>query len=46
MAKRWGPVRLGNNITRVTSVFKYAYDAGLIDRPGRARTGRVQKQNP
>ena len=34
-AKRWGPVRLGNSITRVTSVFKYAYDAGLIDRPVR-----------
>jgi integrase len=33
MAKRWGPVRLGNAIQRVRSVFKCALDAGLIDRP-------------
>jgi integrase len=32
MAKKWGPVRLGNAIQRVRSVFKYAFDAGLIDR--------------
>jgi integrase len=32
MAKQWGPVRLGNEITRVKSVFKYAADNGLIDR--------------
>jgi hypothetical protein len=32
MAKRWGPVRLGNTSQRVRSVFKYAPDAGLIDR--------------
>ena len=25
MAKQWGPVRLGNAITRVKSVFKYGY---------------------
>ena len=31
MAKRWGPVRLGNAITRVKSVFKYGVDNGLID---------------
>jgi integrase len=30
MAKRWGPVRLGNMITRVKSVFKYGTDNGLI----------------
>jgi integrase len=35
MAKRWGPVRLGNGITRVKSVFKYALDNGLIERPVR-----------
>ena len=35
MAKRWGPVRLGNCITRIKSVFKYGYDSGLIDRPVR-----------
>jgi integrase len=33
MAKRWGPVRLGNAVQRVRSVFKYAADARLIDRP-------------
>src|SRR5215470_19854333 len=35
MAERWGPVRLGNAITRVKSVFKYAADNDLIDRPVR-----------
>lgn len=33
MAKRWGPVRLGNAVQRVRSVFKYAYDSDLLDRP-------------
>lgn len=33
MAKRWGPVRLGNVIHRVKSVFKHALESGLIDRP-------------
>jgi integrase len=33
MAKRWGPVRLGNAITRVKGVFKYAVENRLIDRP-------------
>jgi integrase len=33
MAEKWGPVRLGNAVQRVRSVFKYAFDAGLIDRP-------------
>lgn len=32
MAKRWGPVRLGNVITRVKSVFKYGTDNGLIEK--------------
>jgi integrase len=35
MAKRWGPVRLGNSITRAKSVFKYGYEAGLMERPVR-----------
>jgi integrase len=35
MAERWGPVRLGNAITRVKSVFKYALDNGLLERPVR-----------
>jgi integrase len=33
MAKRWGPHRLGNTVQRVRSVFKFAFDTGLIDRP-------------
>jgi integrase len=33
MAKRWGPVRLGNEIGRTKSVFKYAIDNRLIERP-------------
>jgi hypothetical protein len=33
MAKRWGPVRLGNAITRVKGVFKYAVENRLINRP-------------
>jgi integrase len=39
MAKQWGPVRLGNEIQRVRSVFKFAYDAELIDRPLRFGPG-------
>jgi integrase len=35
MAKAWGPVRLGNEVQRVRGVFKYAYEAGIIDRPVR-----------
>jgi integrase len=32
LAKQFGPVRLGNEITRVKTVFKYATDNGLLDR--------------
>jgi integrase len=39
LAKSVGPVRLGNTIQRVRSVFKYAYDAELIDRPVRFGPG-------
>jgi integrase len=35
MAAKFGPVRLGNQIQSVRSIFKYAYDADLIDRPMR-----------
>jgi integrase len=38
MAKRWGPVRLGNVIQRVRCVFKFAVD-NLIDRPVRYGQG-------
>lgn len=35
MASKWGPVRLGNGITRAKSVFKYGYESGLMDKPAR-----------
>jgi len=35
IAKQWGPVRLGNEIQRVRSIFKFGYDAGLLDKPPR-----------
>lgn len=35
LAKTRGPVALGNEIQRVRSVFKFAYDVELIDRPVR-----------
>lgn len=57
IAKTRGPVSLGNEIQRVRVVFKYAYDAGLIQQPIRygplfkrpsRKTLRVQraKQGP
>jgi integrase len=39
LAKQWGPVRLGNTIQRVRSVFKFGYEAGLIDKPVRYGPG-------
>jgi integrase len=39
LAERWGPVRLGNAIQRIRSVFKHALDADLIDRPVRFGPG-------
>jgi len=33
LAKKQGPVSLGNEIQRVRTLFKFAYDEGLIDRP-------------
>jgi integrase len=35
LSSRWGPVAVGNEIQRVRSLFKYGYDAGLIDKPVR-----------
>lgn len=35
LAKRVGPVRLGNEVGRVKSLFKYATDNALIDQPVR-----------
>ncbi|MCI0741052.1 MAG: site-specific integrase [Gemmataceae bacterium] len=39
LAKRYGPVALGNWIQRVRSVFKYAYDSEMIDAPVRFGPG-------
>jgi integrase len=35
MADRWGPLRLGVMIGYVRSVFRFAFESGLIDRPVR-----------
>src|SRR5262249_36855342 len=35
MAKVWGPVRLSNEVQKVRTVFKYAYEAGLLQAPVR-----------
>jgi integrase len=42
IAKHCGPVRLGNEVQRVRTVFKYAYNAGLIDKPVRFGPGFVK----
>ena len=39
IAKVWGPVRLGNEIQRVRSVFKFGYESGLLDKPPRFGPG-------
>src|SRR5262249_13227595 len=39
MAKKWGPHRLGKTIQFVRCIFKYGYDAELIDRPVRFGPG-------
>ncbi|HZY87257.1 MAG TPA: tyrosine-type recombinase/integrase [Gemmataceae bacterium] len=40
VAKRWGPARLGNRLIQYTrSLFKHAFDAGMIDRPVRFGPG-------
>jgi integrase len=39
MSKTVGPVRLGNEIQRVRSLFKYAFDAGHIEKPVRFGPG-------
>jgi integrase len=35
IAKQWGPIRLGNEIQRVRSLFKFGFEAGLIQQPVR-----------
>jgi integrase len=39
MAKKWGPYRLKKSIQYVRSIFKHAYESGLIDRPMRFGPG-------
>ena len=39
MAKKWGPHRLAKIIQYVRSVFKHAFESGLIDRPMRFGPG-------
>jgi integrase len=39
MAKKWGPVRVRDFIQRVRSIFKHAFDAGLIATPIRFGPG-------
>lgn len=39
LAKKWGPVTLGNEIQRVRVAFKYGFDQGFIDRPVRYGQG-------
>jgi integrase len=33
LAKQFGPVRLGNEIQKVRTIFKYGFESSLIDRP-------------
>lgn len=35
LAKQYGPVRLGNEIQKIRTVFKYGYESGLIEKPVR-----------
>ncbi len=35
LAKKWGPVTLGNVVQRIRVALKFAYDDGMIDRPVR-----------
>src|SRR5262249_34672692 len=39
LAKKWGPHRLKKAIQYIRSIFKHAYDSGLIDRPIRFGPG-------
>lgn len=35
IAKKWGPVALGNEVNRIRIVFKYAFEVGLLPTPMR-----------
>lgn len=42
LSKRFGPVALGKHIGQVRSLFKYGYDAGLIDAPAKFGPGFIK----
>ena len=44
LAKRLGPIALGNQIQRVRTVFKFGYDEGILDRPIRYGQGFARPQ--
>ena len=39
LAEKWGPTAVGNEVQRVRSLFKYAYEAALVDKPARLGPG-------
>jgi len=39
MSKRWGPVAVGNEVQMIRSVFKFGYEAELLDKPVRFGPG-------
>lgn len=39
MADKWGPVRLGNQIQKIRTFFKYGYEIGVIKQPVRFGPG-------
>jgi integrase len=39
MAKRWGPVALGNEIQSVRGAFRFAYESGVVEHPVRFGPG-------
>jgi integrase len=39
MAKKWGPTALGNEIQMIRSIFRYGYDAELMEKPVRFGPG-------
>src|SRR5262249_7407559 len=39
MTRRWGPLRVGDFVQHIRSVFKHAFDAELIERPVRFGPG-------
>ncbi len=44
LAKRFGPVALGNQIQRIRTVFKFGFDEAILDRPVRYGQGFARPQ--